>query len=147
MEHHDEPMATNEDARRICGLREDGKSVNYLFEPWELGYSCPICSMPIINGNIVFDSEGNVKEMFDRLDWSEYRGFLFCKKCNIDIPSYFCLPRPISKESIKEHIKEYLHLIEKYQDRFKTDSDLSKLADIEKKKIELENENKRLFLN
>lgn len=47
-------------------------------QPGELGYHCPVC---------VYDSPED-----DRLDWSEYNGFLWCAECNTDYPSALCQP-------------------------------------------------------
>ena len=62
----------NEKAKELCGLRKPGQP---LFCPHELGYACPIC--------------GAADEV--NLHWSEYNFFLWCKKCNLDIPSCLCV--------------------------------------------------------
>jgi hypothetical protein len=62
----------NEKALKLCGSRKSGIP---LFGPHELGYSCPICG-----------SEDEVN-----LQWSEYADFIWCKKCNLDIPSCLCV--------------------------------------------------------
>ena len=61
----------NKQAKKLCGKRGRGTPV---FFPHELGYECPIC--------------GNNS---DSLEWSEYNNFLWCKKCDIDIPSCLCV--------------------------------------------------------
>ena len=68
-------ISKNKDAEEIVGLRNKGKPSISLFMPHELGYACPIC-----------DSSDEVN-----LDFSEYAGFLYCHKCNLDIPSCLCV--------------------------------------------------------
>lgn len=46
-----------------------------VFLPDELGYACPLC--------------GACDEI--ALTWSEYLGFLWCYKCQLDIPSALCV--------------------------------------------------------
>ena len=62
---------------KVCGYRPEG--LTPLFYPCELGYACPIC--------------GNASE---KLLWSEYKYFLWCPDCGMDIPSALCVkdPRP-----------------------------------------------------
>jgi len=64
-------VSKNPIAEKICGFREKRIA---LFEPHELGYACPIC-----------DTSDEVN-----LRWSEYNYFIWCKKCNLDIPSCLC---------------------------------------------------------
>lgn len=68
-------ISKNERAEKIVGLRNDGKPSTPLFLPHELGYACHICN-----------SSNEVD-----LDFSEYSGFLYCHKCNLDIPSCLCV--------------------------------------------------------
>lgn len=62
----------NKVAEQLLGLRMKGTP---LFAPHELGYACPIC--------------GASNEV--ELDFSEYNCYLYCHKCNIDIPSCLCV--------------------------------------------------------
>jgi hypothetical protein len=66
-----ESYSKDERAEKLLGKRGSGTAV---FMPHELGYSCPICG-----------SEDEVN-----LDWSEYNSFIYCHKCNLDIPSCLC---------------------------------------------------------
>jgi len=100
-------VSKNPNAEKICGLRERGTA---LFEPHELGYACPICGA---------DDEEN-------LYWSEYNYFIWCKKCNLDIPSILCVkyPRPrLSNEPLGERervefqIKLFLECLEHFKAR------------------------------
>ena len=65
-------ISKNKEAEELVGLRRKGNSI---FLPYELGYACPICGV---------SDEVN-------LDFSEYNGFLYCHKCNLDIPSCLCV--------------------------------------------------------
>ncbi|RLI75703.1 hypothetical protein DRO97_02610 [Archaeoglobales archaeon] len=75
-------VSKNPDAEKICGFRPKGTS---LFYPHELGYECPIC--------------GASDE--DNLQWSEYKFFVWCKRCNLDIPSCLCKKYPSPKISLE----------------------------------------------
>lgn len=72
----------NERAKKIVGLRDMHGVIPFDF-PCELSYRCPVCL------NKPYDGEsGNFDE---RLDWSEYNGFLWCRKCNKDFPACMCI--------------------------------------------------------
>jgi hypothetical protein len=62
----------NERAGKLMGFRPEG--VIPIDFPWELGYECPKCN----------------KRGF--LWWSEYRGFIWCERCNYDYASPLCMP-------------------------------------------------------
>ena len=49
--------------------------------------------------------KGNYDE---RLEWSEYQGFIWCSVCNKDYPSVLCMP----KSRIDEATHIYLDCIE-----------------------------------
>ena len=68
-------FSKNERAGGLCGVRPHGQP---LFSPHELGFVCPICGG---------SGEGN-------LEFSEYKMFLWCKRCNLDIPSCLCVCYP-----------------------------------------------------
>lgn len=55
---------------KVCGFRPGRTSVFY---PFELGYACPLC--------------GCANE---ELCWSEYKYFIWCPVCSLDIPSALC---------------------------------------------------------
>jgi hypothetical protein len=81
-------VSKNKEAEELLGLRKKGTSV---FQPVELGYVCPICNT---------ESED--------LRFSEYNGFLWCPKCDLDIPSCLCkkYPEPnISHRVLPKRIK------------------------------------------
>ena len=69
--------STNEDAARIMGMRMEGLPEGAIFIdfPCELGYVCPVCGAND-----------------ERLEWSEYNAFLWCRTCNKDYPSALCQP-------------------------------------------------------
>jgi len=72
----------NKRAKKLVGLRNYGKHGQPFDFPCELGYHCPVCKYPLtIKGN--YD---------ERLDWSEYWGFIWCSVCNKDYPSALCMP-------------------------------------------------------
>jgi len=76
-------------ADEMCGLpkRWDGKSGTPIFEPSELGYLCP---------------EGH---RASQIQWSEFEGYIWCCKCEKDIPSKDCqLQRPIGQKESKFNI-------------------------------------------
>lgn len=71
----------NERAERLVRKRiTDGIIIDF---PAEIGYHCPVCEYK------QEDDKGNYDE---RLDWSEYNGFIYCHKCNKDYPSCLCMP-------------------------------------------------------
>ena len=86
----------NEEAERIVGIRKLPKNTIIFDQPCELNYHCPVCKYKnIVNGN--YDQ---------RLEWSEYNGFIWCSVCNKDYPTCFCIPNK------DEAIKCYLSCIE-----------------------------------
>jgi len=62
------------DLEDIVGKRKFEEGEVALDQPCELGFKCPFC-----------------KVSSEDLRWSEFRGFLWCAKCNKDIPSPICL--------------------------------------------------------
>jgi hypothetical protein len=92
----------NKRAEKIMGKRENGTC--HIDIPSEMGYICPICK------NEAYHKNG---EFFDeRLHWSEYKAFLWCEKCDLDIPSCFCLPNLDTKEGLKKATDVFLDIIE-----------------------------------
>ena len=100
--------ASNKDAERIVGLRNNGKPSQPLFMPHELGYACPICNA------------SNEVE----LAWSEYEGFIYCYTCKLDIPSCIsvCYYEPklsnkkmTKREKVEKQVKIYLSCIKEAQ--------------------------------
>ena len=76
--------STNELAGKIVGKRNLSPNTVIFDFPCELGYHCPKCEYKnIVNGN--YD---------ERLEWSEYNGFIWCSICNKDYPSAICHPDP-----------------------------------------------------
>ena len=74
--------STNKLAEKIVGKRIISNETIIFDAPFELGYHCPKCKyIPVIDG-----------EYDERLDWSEYNGFIWCRTCNIDYPSVMCEP-------------------------------------------------------
>jgi hypothetical protein len=63
------PYSKNERAKNLLGLRPEGIPLD---SPSELGYQCP--------------------ERNHHIEWSEYNGMIWCKVCNVDIPSCLCMP-------------------------------------------------------
>ncbi len=89
--------ATNEDAKRIVGMRNIPFGVLILNVPGEEGYHCPVCKYETI-----------VNDNFDmRLVWSEYNGFLYCYVCDRDYPTCLCVPNDMERA-----IEVYLATVE-----------------------------------
>jgi hypothetical protein len=71
---HKEGTSVDKRAEELLGRRHGGIPI---FTPAEQGYACPIC--------------GN--ESNEELHFSEYNAMLWCKRCDIDIPSCLCVKR------------------------------------------------------
>jgi hypothetical protein len=91
-------ISKNEDIKKIAGIREPGMPYQI---PFELDYHCPICGTEPVKQ----------KKFDDSLDFSEYRYFMFCPRCNIDIPSFLCL-KANTKEKVEMYTKRYLEMIQ-----------------------------------
>jgi hypothetical protein len=72
----------NELAEKIVGKRILPENAIPFDQPVELGYHCPVCKYDETDGDM----------MDERLEWSEYNGFLWCSVCNKDYPSALCQP-------------------------------------------------------
>lgn len=103
----EEDFSKNDRAAELMGKRGSGTP---LFMPHELGYSCPICGV---------EDEVN-------LEWSEYHAFIWCRNCNIDIPSCLCVKYgqpmigqdPLTpRERIREATKIFLDSVESIKKR------------------------------
>jgi len=104
-----EIISRNDNIEKIVGKRFEGKSTNLLFEPFELGYFCSLCGhFPDLK------KDGEIELM--HLEFSEYRYFMYCKRCNIDIPSYICI-QPKSKKDIKRITNTYLSMLHEVAER------------------------------
>jgi len=88
-------VSKNKRAEKIVGKRDIPYNSIIFDQPCELDYHCPVCK---------YD---NPKDSFDeRLEWSEYNGFIWCSVCNKDYPSVLCQP------DINRAIKTYLDCVE-----------------------------------
>lgn len=89
----------NERAEIIVGFRGNKGHIDGIIfnQPCELGYRCPVCK------NEPYSEEHGICD--ERLEWSEYNGFLYCSVCNKDYPSALCQP------DIDKAIKIYLDCI------------------------------------
>ena len=68
---------------KIAGKREIPSNTIIFDQPAELGYRCPVCK-----NKQYYPEDGD----FDyRLEWSEYKGFIWCRKCKKDFPSCLCI--------------------------------------------------------
>lgn len=102
--------STNERAERLMGRRltpeQEQTGVVPFDLPCELGYWCPV-------HRCVMD---------ERLEWSEYAGFLWCAACDRDYPSALCVPldtgmtpdpaRPWWKVGVAAAIEVFLDTVE-----------------------------------
>jgi hypothetical protein len=70
----------NKLAEKLFGFRPAGQPID---EPLELGYHCPVCE---------YELDIDKNKIDERLEWSEYRCFLYCRVCNKDYPSALCMP-------------------------------------------------------
>ena len=71
----------NKRAEELVGKRDLLDNAIPFDQPCELGYHCPVCEYPQIT-----------RGWDERLEWSEYNGFLWCSVCNKDYPSCICIP-------------------------------------------------------
>ena len=112
-------MSTDERLQQIMGYRVDPDSEIKpipIDSPCELGYWCPICKVPPVAPDGEFD---------ERLTWSEYRGFLWCYECELDIPSALCVRLDVEKDperswvnaGIADAIKVFLDTVEQATQR------------------------------
>lgn len=74
----------NKIAEKVVGKRNIDPGTIIFDAPFELGYHCPVCK---------YETETN-GEYDERLEWSEYNGFIWCSVCNKDYPSAICHPDP-----------------------------------------------------
>lgn len=110
-----ETVSKNEMAETIMGKRELPANAIIFDQPCELGYHCPVCEY-----NHTFN--GNYDE---RLEWSEYNGFIWCRVCNFDFPSYLCIPD--KKQAVETYLLTvhqaqvmagYLYKVGQFHERF-----------------------------
>ena len=69
-------------AEKVVGRRKLPPNAIIFDQPCELGYHCPKCVYELV-------TDGDFDE---RLEWSEYNGFIWCRACNKDYPSALCMP-------------------------------------------------------
>ena len=97
-------VSKNKRAEQLMGRRisldDETKGVVCFSQPFEEGYVCPICS-----------TNSPSKKNDESLHWSEYNGFLWCRKCNLDIPTLLCTPHDNSRESIIRMTSLFLDLV------------------------------------
>lgn len=96
-------------AEQVVGMRSGGTPWHM---PFELDYLCPIChaKCKYCSGEIepVFNSE----EHFDEsLSFSEYKYFLWCPKCDIDVPWMLCL-RANTRRAVEMYTERFLDMVE-----------------------------------
>jgi hypothetical protein len=83
--------SVNEFAEQIVGKRPPVRGI-ILFQPCEEGYHCPVCKYENVTDG----------EFDQRLEWSEYNGFVWCRVCDKDYPSAIC------KMDVDDAITTYL---------------------------------------
>ena len=103
-------VSKNKRAEEIVGLRDIPEGSIPFDQPCELGYHCPVCQYRHFTSSQM--------EWDERLQWSEYNGFLWCSVCNKDYPSCLCIPmneeppRYLKKKSAADYaIEIYLDAV------------------------------------
>lgn len=96
----------NDRAKKVVGLRDVKGATVIINSPAEMDYRCPVC----------LNEPSSAKEGWidERLEWSEYNGFLYCSVCDKDYPSALCQP------DIDKAIKIYLKCVEDANERYRT---------------------------
>ena len=110
-------VSKNKRAEEIVGLRDIPEGSILFDQPCELGYHCPVCKYKhFTHGQMTWD---------ERLEWSEYNGFLWCSVCNKDYPSCLCIPMNeepptyLKKKSAADYaIEIYLDAVESAELRY-----------------------------
>ena len=97
-------MGKNKRAEGLLGKR---LKISILYDdPAELNYFCPICEKIPLQP-LETDEEWDYP---DNLRWSEYNGFLYCKQCNLDIPTLFCMDNS-TREKVRENTDTFLEFL------------------------------------
>jgi len=106
--------SSNPRAEQVMGRRVTvgGPDIIPFDTPAELGYRCPICN------NQPYDHEHD--RFDDRLEWSEYNGFLWCAECDMDYPTVLCVDlhaapdpaRPWVNAGVAAAVTVYLDTVE-----------------------------------
>ncbi len=100
-------ISKNEEAEKIVGLRKIRGVLMSL--PCELDYNCPIChaKCKYCSG----EKKTNLDKHWDEsLEFSEYNFFMWCPRCNLDIPSLLCL-RANSKRAVEIYTERFLGMV------------------------------------
>jgi hypothetical protein len=108
-------ISKNKEAEKIVGLREEGGALANF--PVELDYNCPIChaKCKYCSG----EKKTNLDKHWDEsLCFSEYNYFMYCPRCNLDIPSYLCL-RANSKRAVEIYTKRFLQMVTEIKEEAK----------------------------
>ena len=122
-QYKDKQVSKNKYAKKVVGLRNIPKNTIIFDQPCELDYHCPVCKY-----------ENEVDGNYDqRLEWSEYNGFIWCRSCNKDYPTCLCIPdkdkateiylscvEDAISQSVEQERKKWLNLpcMEKESERF-----------------------------
>ena len=93
-------------AEKVVGLRKGGTPWHL---PCELDYACPICHAKCkrCSGEEV----GGDLHLDESLSFSEYNFFLWCPKCDLDIPWMLCL-RANTKRAVEIYSGRFLDMVE-----------------------------------
>lgn len=110
LEPQREPHSTNPLAAKIAGKRGKGEP---LMMPWEMDYNCPVCHQ---HCSLCEGSRSHGDNFDDSLCFSEYNYFMWCPKCNIDIPSMLCL-RANTKEKVRWYTERFLDMLTKAKEK------------------------------
>lgn len=90
------------EAEKVVGKRDIPEYAIIIDSPCERDYHCPVCKYPlVVNGH--YD---------ERLEWSEYNGFIWCSVCNFDYLTPLCVPNLNTLEGQKRATEIFLLIIE-----------------------------------
>lgn len=102
-----ELISRSEKIEQICGRRKGGIPIQF---PFELDYHCPICGKEPVK----VDSNNELELL--HLHFSEYNYFMWCERCNIDIPSLLCL-KAHSKYAVSIYTDRFLQMVSSIQEK------------------------------
>ena len=101
---NEQVYSRNERAEKLVGFRDVKGATVIINFPGEMGFKCPVCK------NQAYSEEYGMYD--ERLEWSEYNGFLWCSVCNFDFVSALCVPNLDTIEGCKKANDIFLRIVE-----------------------------------